>query len=67
MSFAAGTRLGSYQITGVIGAGGMREVYRARDTRLNRDVAIKVLSELGADQHRPSRSATTWGARRCLS
>jgi serine/threonine protein kinase len=48
MSFAAGTRLGSYEITGVIGAGGMGEVYRAMDTRLNRDVAIKVLPELVA-------------------
>jgi serine/threonine protein kinase len=38
-----GTRLGPYEITSAIGAGGMGEVYRARDTRLNRDVAIKVL------------------------
>ena len=38
-----GTRLGSYEITAQIGAGGMGEVYRARDTKLNRDVAIKVL------------------------
>ena len=43
MTLAAGTRLGSYEITGVIGAGGMGEVYRARDTKLQRDVAIKVL------------------------
>ncbi len=41
----AGTRLGSYEISAPIGAGGMGEVYRARDTKLNRDVAIKVLPE----------------------
>src|SRR5580658_4899258 len=43
MSPAAGTKLGPYEITGAIGAGGMGEVYRARDTRLDRTVAIKVL------------------------
>jgi Tol biopolymer transport system component/predicted Ser/Thr protein kinase len=42
MSLSAGTRLGPYEIVMRIGAGGMGEVYRARDTRLNRDVAIKV-------------------------
>ena len=40
---APGTRLGPYVITASIGAGGMGEVYRARDTKLNRDVALKVL------------------------
>ncbi len=43
MALPEGTRLGPYQINGPIGAGGMGEVYRARDSRLNRDVAIKVL------------------------
>ncbi len=39
----AGQRLGPYEIVSALGAGGMGEVYRARDTKLNRDVAIKVL------------------------
>jgi serine/threonine protein kinase len=43
MSFAAGTRIGSYEIVSALGAGGMGEVFRARDTKLNRDVAIKIL------------------------
>ncbi len=43
MSLAAGTKLGPYEILASIGAGGMGEVYRARDTKLDRDVAIKVL------------------------
>jgi len=44
MSLPTGYRLGPYEISGAIGAGGMGEVYRARDSRLDRDVAIKVLS-----------------------
>src|SRR5918995_6341740 len=50
MAFDAGTRLGPYEIIASIGAGGMGEVYRARDTRLDRVVAVKVLSgALAAD------------------
>src|ERR671911_3148848 len=48
MPLSPGSRLGPYEITSAIGAGGMGEVYRARDTRLNRDVAVKVLPELFA-------------------
>src|SRR6266571_929919 len=43
MTISTGTRLGPYEITGPLGAGGMGEVWKARDTRLDRDVAIKVL------------------------
>jgi Tol biopolymer transport system component len=48
MPLSPGTRIGPYEITGAVGAGGMGEVYRARDTRLNRDAAIKVLPALFA-------------------
>src|ERR1700756_1177797 len=43
MAITAGARLGPYEISSLIGAGGMGEVYKARDTRLNRDVAVKIL------------------------
>ena len=45
MSLASGARLGPYEILSALGAGGMGEVYRARDSKLNRDVAIKVLPD----------------------
>ena len=43
MTLFVGTRLGPYEVVAPLGAGGMGEVYRARDSKLNRDVAIKVL------------------------
>jgi len=55
MALTVGTRLGPYSITAPLGAGGMGEVYRARDTKLDRDVAIKVLSDQFA--HDPERLA----------
>jgi serine/threonine-protein kinase len=56
MALAAGTRLGVYEIVAAIGAGGMGEVYRARDTKLDRDVAIKILPDsLAADPDRLAR------------
>jgi serine/threonine protein kinase len=45
MALTTGTRIGAYEIVGLIGAGGMGEVYRARDVRLHRDVAIKVIPD----------------------
>ena len=45
MPLMPGTRLGSYEVTAAIGAGGMGEVYRARDAKLNREVALKILSD----------------------
>ena len=49
MALTVGSRLGHYDVTALIGQGGMGEVYRARDTKLGRDVALKVLPDLFAD------------------
>ncbi|HEV2423424.1 MAG TPA: serine/threonine protein kinase, partial [Terriglobia bacterium] len=48
MTLQAGTRLGPYEIVSPLGAGGMGEVYRAHDAKLNRDVALKILPEVFA-------------------
>ena len=56
MTLSAGTRLGPYEILAPLGAGGMGEVYRATDTKLSREVAIKVLpAEVGQDSERLAR------------
>jgi hypothetical protein len=54
MALTSGTRVGTYQVIALIGAGGMGEVYRARDTRLNRDVALTL-----PDQHRAGASGVS--------
>jgi eukaryotic-like serine/threonine-protein kinase len=56
MALIPGTRFGGYEVLALIGSGGMGEVYRARDTRLDRDVAIKILPEaFAADAERVAR------------
>jgi serine/threonine protein kinase len=56
MPLTAGARLGSYEIVSALGAGGMGEVYRARDTKLGRDVALKIVSDgFGHDPERLAR------------
>jgi protein kinase-like protein/WD40 repeat protein len=55
MPLSVGVRLGPYEVVSAVGQGGMGEVHRARDTRLNRDVAIKILLETAADN--PERTA----------
>jgi serine/threonine protein kinase len=58
MPLNCGDRLGPYEVLELIGAGGMGEVYRARDPRLERIVAIKVLKSGGADGERQKRFCT---------
>src|SRR6476659_6961497 len=56
MALTIGTKLGSYEIAALLGKGGMGEVYRARDSKLKRDVAIKILpEEFSRDHDRVSR------------
>ena len=52
MALAPGVRIGPYEVVALVGAGGMGEVYRARDPRLNRAVAIKILPSTNADRVR---------------
>jgi eukaryotic-like serine/threonine-protein kinase len=59
MPLAPGVRLGPYEVVSPLGAGGMGEVYKARDTRLDRDVAIKVMSAATAGD-------SLLGQRRCV-
>ena len=62
MALQPGTSLGSYSVTAKIGEGGMGEVYRARDTKLDRDVALKVLPQAFTED--PDRPGATGSVRR---
>jgi len=66
MALTSGSKLGPYEIQSPLGAGGMGEVYRARDARLSRDVAIKILpASFSADPDRLARFAQESRAGRC--
>ena len=61
MSLQPGARLSAYEVLGLIGTGGMGEVYRARDTKLNREVALKVLpARFALDADRLARFQRSW-------
>jgi serine/threonine protein kinase len=58
MKFSTGEQLGAYEIVGLLGTGGMGEFYRARDSKLKREVAIKVLPDaFAADPEGPAQTA----------
>ena len=63
MPLEPGTTLGPYSVTAKIGEGGMGEVFRARDTKLDRDVALKVLPQAFTDD--PDWLAAHWNRHRC--
>ena len=61
MALAVGSRLGHYDVTALIGEGGMGQVYQATDTKLGRQVALKILPEVFTDDpDRLARSTGTW-------
>ena len=67
MSLPQGARLGPYAVTATLGAGGLGEVYRARDTKLGRDGALKILPESFASdptsRRRPAKASGSYGCR----